>query len=100
VGKRFDPLLAILYGRRLSVDTPALWQAFQSLKDARNHFVHEGRAVVGKRSQVVTPPKAAELLQKAVEVVEWIEEQLPEEHRRPRQTPVTIQWNLTTSFRA
>jgi hypothetical protein len=98
VVERFDPLLAILAGRRLKEDNPDLWTAFKRLKDARNNFVHEGRAVAGRDERPVTAAEAGDLLQKALKVLEWIEEQLPEEHRSPVPPTIAVAWQLTKSF--
>jgi hypothetical protein len=47
VEEQFDVLLKELTGHTLKEDA-ALWEAFKNLKSARNSFVHEGVARVGK----------------------------------------------------
>ena len=59
-----------------------LWAAFQNLREARNKFVHEGLTSIG--GQPVTPERTGLLLTKARAILDWIEDGLPEEVRRPR----------------
>ena len=68
-----------------------LWESFKELREGRNSFVHEGRAVLGKRQVPVTVQKAEQLLQAAQAIVDWVESWLPENARRP-------QFDLATQF--
>lgn len=81
VGERADKLMHALIGKSLK-DEPKLWEAFQNLRDARNSFVHEGRAVLGKGRVPVTSNATLQLLGLADQIVMWIEAQLQPERRR------------------
>jgi hypothetical protein len=84
VSEQLDVLLGELGARSLK-DDGRLWQAFQQLRAARNSFVHEGRAMIGRnRTEPVTDQKAKELALVAGEIIDFIEQQLPEPERRPR----------------
>jgi hypothetical protein len=86
VSEQLDALLLALGGRSLREDT-RLWEAGVHLRQARNSFVHEGRAMIGKKKekrQAVTQAKAAELVGNAGAIIDFIETLLPEEARRPR----------------
>jgi hypothetical protein len=79
-------------------EEPRLWEAAIHLRDARNSFVHEGRPYIGRRGsgrrQPVTREKARELVAHAIEVIDFIEGLLPEDHRRPQlelETPTTVE---------
>jgi hypothetical protein len=85
VAEQLDALLKAFGGRSLK-DDERLWAAGGHLRAARNSFVHEGRARFGKAKQVVTREKARELVVQAGEIIDFIEELLPEEARRPRLT--------------
>jgi hypothetical protein len=76
VAEQLDVLLEVLGGRSLK-DDARLWAAGVHLRDARNSFVHEGRATFGKSKQVVTREKARELIQQAGEIIDFIEGLLP-----------------------
>lgn len=94
VAEQLDTLLGVLGGRSLK-DDERLWAAGVQLRDARNSFVHEGRARFGKAKRVVTRQKARELVMQAGEIIDFIEELLPEEARRPRETnPVQVTTTL------
>jgi len=79
--EQFDSLLTAVTGRSLKEDN-RLWDGFQNLRKARNSFVHDGIAVLG--GIPVAPPRATELLQLAGEIIDWVDELLPEALRRPR----------------
>jgi hypothetical protein len=81
VADQLDHLLRELGGRSLK-DEPELWQAFRDLHKARNSFVHQGRAVIGDQS--VTSERVGQLLALTGTIIDWIEELLPEDERRPR----------------
>jgi hypothetical protein len=83
VAEQLDVFLEALGGRSLK-DDARMWEAGANLREARNRFVHEGRATIGKSKEAVTRQKARELVRQAGEIIDFIEELLPEEHRRPR----------------
>jgi hypothetical protein len=93
VSEQLDLLLKNLGGRSLK-DDPALWQAWVQLRQARNSFVHEGRALLGKKTRTRTPvtrQKGRELVVKAGEIIDFIEALLPEDKRRPQlKNPVEV----------
>ena len=76
----FSELLPAVGGKSLKDET-RLWEAFQNLRTARNKLAHEGVAKIG--NALVDEPRARSLLEKADEIVEWVEVQLPAEKRRP-----------------
>jgi hypothetical protein len=96
VAEQLDVLLEELGGRSLKEDA-RLWQAGANLRSARNSFVHRGRATVGK--DLVTRARAAELVQQAGEIIDFIEALLPEENRRPRLERETQVLTKITLFR-
>ena len=82
-GEQFDFLLKFFTGHSLQEDL-TLWESFQNLRTARNRFVHEGAATLGKAAKlVVTPQKAAQLVKNARDITEWVREKLPEEMKWP-----------------
>lgn len=83
VKEQYDRLLQVFTGKSLK-DQPKLWEAFQNLQDARNSFVHEGKAVIGKNKLEVTPKLARQLVVEAQSVVAWVENLLLEAVRRPQ----------------
>jgi hypothetical protein len=84
IAEQLDQLLKSLGGRSLK-DDPRLWQAGVHLRQARNSFVHDGRAALGKKTKtLVTRTKARELVAQAGEIIDFIEALLPEDSRRPR----------------
>lgn len=80
-GEQFDVLLHAVLGRSLKTD-PRLWEGFANLRQARNTFAHDGVAVIGPNA--VTEDKAQQLLGLAGEIIDWLEQFLPEGERRPR----------------
>lgn len=80
---QYDTLLKVFTGRSLR-DEAELWEALRNIRDARNSFVHEGGALIGKRN--VSLADARVLLAKAERIVQWVEAFLPETARRPRLT--------------
>jgi len=80
---QYDTLLKVFTGRSLR-DEAELWEALRNIKDARNSFVHEGKAMIGKRDVSLADARA--LLAKAERIVQWVELFLPETARRPRLT--------------
>lgn len=79
VYEQYDALLQFFTGHSLK-ENNALWEIFQSLKTARNTFVHEGVAKIKKTP--VTPQRASELIFGAGAIIDAI---------RPW-VPPSIQW--------
>ncbi len=89
----FDVFLKVLAGRSLKEDAK-LWESFQSLRKARNNFAHEGKLVLG--SLEVTAQKAMEFVAEAKGIIDWVEDLLPVDLRRPK--PVSVQWQINVMF--
>lgn len=87
VEERYDFLLREFAGFSLKDDT-RLWQDFRNLRQARNSFSHEGRAVIG--NSPVTGARAEELIAGCRRIVDWVEDRLPPELRQPRSPGVTV----------
>jgi len=85
VAEQLGVLMRAVTGESLKDDN-RLWALAKNLRDARNSFVHQGRAELAGIS--VTPQRAYELIHGAQEVIDWIEARLPEAHRRPRRDVV------------
>jgi hypothetical protein len=83
IAEQFDILLQVLSGKSLR-DDPRLWRGFRDLKHARDSFVHEGVAAIGKQQVAVTSGRAGELVEIADEIVRFVEALLPAEARMPR----------------
>ena len=81
LSEKLSDVLAALTGRSLK-DNAGLWEAFRNLYEARNKYVHEGVARIG--GQPVTFEKALELVGKVRSILDWLEEDSPEETRRPQ----------------
>ena len=79
--QKLSTILVALTQRSLKNDE-VLWVAFRELSQARNKYVHEGTATIG--GEQVTPQRAGALLAKTRAVLDWIEDGLPAENRRPR----------------
>jgi hypothetical protein len=84
VEEEFDVLLRVLNGRSLKSAPDNLWGKFTELRTARNRFAHEGRATVGADS--VDFPRAVSLVAGAIQIITWVEDQLPSDMRRLRAT--------------
>lgn len=78
--EQFDKLLKILGGFSLKDDNN-LWKALDDLKDARNKFVHEGKAMI--KSKPVSEDEARSLVTKAKEIVAYIRGKLPADLQWP-----------------
>jgi hypothetical protein len=78
---KVSTVLEALTGHSLKEDL-GLWEGFQNLRGARNRYVHEGEAKIG--NQAVTSKQAATLLGTARQIMDWLEELLPEGARRIR----------------
>jgi len=90
--EQLDVLSRALAGKSLKDDT-GLWESFQNLRTARNRFVHEGMASIGKQRLAVDDNRAQQLINGAELIIDWIENLLPEDERRPRAqspNPVTV----------
>jgi hypothetical protein len=81
VEEKLDIVLKTLGGSSLKANA-RLWQDYQRLRWSRNAFVHEGRLEYDR--QPLTRENADRLLRAAVEVLDFIEGQLPEDQRRPQ----------------
>jgi len=93
VEEQFDVLLKEFTGHTLKEDE-ALWEAFKNLKSARNSFVHEGVAMVGKTT--LSKDDAAVLVGKVDNIIAKIREWIPEEMRWPvPQVQVNLEWTHT-----
>lgn len=89
VAEQYDVLLQVFTGRSLK-EVNDLWEGLKNLRDARNSYAHEGRAVLGGKD--VTVELASELLAKAKRIAEWVESLLPEDLKRPiRRGPISIE---------
>ena len=80
VQERCDVLLKALSGKSLK-EEKHLWQAFKEIKEARNNFVHEGKAMIGEKP--VSEKQASNLLLNAAAIIQYFENLLPESLRRP-----------------
>jgi hypothetical protein len=80
VEEQFDNLLKFLLGSSLK-ENSTLWEAFKNLKAARNSFVHDGVAQIGKKP--VTEDEARRLVEHAAKIISFIRAKLPEELRWP-----------------
>jgi len=86
--EQFDQLLHVLCGHLLKEELP-LWDAFKHVRTARNTFVHEGSARIGK--DLVTEQSAGQLIAKATEIIKKIRLWLPAELRWPEpKVPVDV----------
>lgn len=81
--EQLDVLAKALIGKSLK-DEAKLWERYQNLRQARNGFVHSGKAAIGKLQTEVDSARANELVQGAERTIDWIESLLPQPERRPR----------------
>lgn len=81
VSDMYDKILKLLCGQSLKEESK-LWDIFVTLKKARNSFVHEGRLLVDKHE--LNSIEARDLVDKTSKILNWVEEKLPEEHRRKK----------------
>ncbi len=81
--EQLDVVAKALTGKSLK-DDQRLWQDFQNLRSARNRFVHEGRAIIGRSGIAVDANRAGELVKSAELIIDWLENLLPQDERRPR----------------
>jgi len=87
----------MLAGKSLADETE-LWQTFVDLRRARNSFAHEGVARDSSGKEV-TPDKAAQLVAGARQVLDWIENLLPESNRRKQFAPTSTLTIVTPAIR-
>lgn len=81
VEEQYDVLLKQFCGHSLK-DESMLWEAFKNLKSARNTFVHEGVAMLGKSP--LTKDEAAILVGRVNDIIAKVREWVPEDLRWPR----------------
>ncbi len=80
--EQFDQLLRLIGGASLKTDA-RLWERFKNLKGARNSFVHDGVARIGKTSDALTLNQARDLVMAAPDIVRFVRNLVPEELRWP-----------------
>ncbi len=80
VDEKYTVLLKILTNKSLK-DDPALWQSFVDLRKARNSIAHTGKPTLNRRE--INPEQAGQLIGGAKNIINWIEQVLPEIMRRP-----------------
>ena len=80
VDEQYSVLLEVLTGHSLKEDN-GLWEGLKNIRNARNSFVHEGCARIGRNP--VTNEDVAALIQKADLIAAKIREWLPENLRWP-----------------
>lgn len=80
VEEQYSVLLKVLCGHSLKEDN-LLWEGFKNLRAARNSFVHEGVAKVGR--SVVTAADAMALIARADQIAEKVRDWLPNALRWP-----------------
>jgi hypothetical protein len=81
--EQYDDLLKFFTGQSLKEDAK-LWELFKHLKDARNSFVHEGCATIGKAKEPVNVELTQKLIGGATEIIAKVRELLPREFHWPR----------------
>jgi len=77
----FDVLLKTLLGTSLK-DAPELWEVFRNIEEARDTFVHEGMAQIGRVP--VTPDSVRRMLLKVTEIISFVKDKLPESLHWPQ----------------
>lgn len=82
VREQFDTLLTVFTGHSLKKEEPSLWGSFGEIRKARNTIAHEGVAITAGKA--VHAAKAMELVDNASKIIAWVEQLLPEPHRRLR----------------
>jgi hypothetical protein len=94
--EQFDSLLHLFTGHSLK-EEGRLWEAFMNLKTARNAFVHEGIAQVGRTPLSVED--AAGLVARIRDIINWVKQWLPIDFRWP-EFESSIRLTLEANFRA
>jgi len=90
--ERFDFLLKTFSGKSLKDET-TLWDAFKLIRNARNKFVHEGKALVG--GNPVDAAKAAQLVARAADIIAWVEKLLPPEFQRKQLSVTQFKFHIS-----
>jgi hypothetical protein len=85
--EQFDVLLRLFTGHSLK-DDGALWEAFRNLKEARNAFVHEGVAAIGKGKKPVAEAEATQLVSRVDQIIKWVRQWLPDDVKWPEFAPI------------
>lgn len=80
VEEQYTILLKILTNKSLK-DDATLWQAFVDLRKARNSIAHTGKPILNRRA--INSVHAGQLVGGAKKIINWIEQLLPENMRRP-----------------
>lgn len=80
VEEQYDDLLKIMTGHSLKEDN-VLWEGLKNLRSARNSFVHEGVAKLGRKK--LSANDVLPMIGRAEEIVSKIREWIPEECRWP-----------------
>lgn len=75
VEEQYDLLLKVMIGHSLKEDN-ALWEGLKNLRSARNSFVHEGTAKLGRNN--LSANDVLPLIARAEEIVARIREWIPE----------------------
>jgi hypothetical protein len=89
--EQLDQLLRAVSGRTLKGEK-ALWERFQLLRKARNDLVHTGEARINGKP--LEPRQAGWLVQIAADVIDWVEQGLPEELRRPAPARASVAYRV------
>jgi hypothetical protein len=80
VAEQYTALLKILTSKSLK-DDATLWQAFIDLRKARNSIAHTGLPILNDRE--INSVQAGQLVGGAKNIINWVEQLLPESMRRP-----------------
>lgn len=80
IEERYDFLSHHLIGKSIKSKND-LWEPFKHLRAARNSFAHDGIAKVG--NEIVTADRARGFIRKAIEIINFIKNELPEKLRWP-----------------
>lgn len=83
VPDRYDVLLKVFTGKSLKDEQP-LWGALMKIRGARNNFMHRGKVAQTKKTEELTIDEVSVLMEKANEIVNWVEALLPAELHRPK----------------
>ena len=78
--EQFDVLLKLLCGHSLKEGDHELWDMFKNLKSARNSFVHEGVARVGKNGKPLSREQAVPLIAAASRIIQKVRDWVPEKY--------------------
>jgi hypothetical protein len=76
-----DKLLYEVCGKSLKSDAPLLWESYLNLRDVRNNYIHTGR-LNDRKGSPIDLSRATHLLQKARDIVSWLEAIAPKELQR------------------